>query len=541
MEGQMKEHRSSTVRSENPVSLAESCVHRRFETSVGYMGFGLALLLSLPSLYLFISTPPLWRDSDGFYQVATKFEFLTVLHWPPLYCFCARIPFLAATILDGSFFHTGFSFQWPRITDLGVYLLLVSQHLLLIGTLLSICLILARSWLLRFLIAAFFVSCAPIYVFAHCVGSEAIMAPLLLLGCAAGIKYLSSPSRPWLILLFCLIGLNILDRHADAVIAGLVPLALLLLLAIALIRKPRVPRDRYYFRLTGRSLLVTIAVGIAGILAANGVVRAVCLIDKIPYRSRAGYAFVWRLDFLENLPLPRQTAILDRAESDLHDPAITVALEKVREMSAKSEFAPDDACTAMDQALGDEGYQGQARHVMLDQKLNRFFSYVLWHDPVDLSRAVSHDVLNGMSFTPSLLTKDPFLCTDWLVKRIPEPRFHPIQNLRTLSTDSNAVQQYDASPYFHFWSFLPFSAMAVGIVVAGLIGIFTAKNGRDLALAVYAIACTLTGIASAVISFTVVTLLPRLMLPTLILLCFAVVVLLLRLDPLRYDQSKPAA
>jgi hypothetical protein len=177
---------------------------------------------------------------------------------------------------------------------------------------------------------------------------------------------------------------------------------------------------------------------------------------------------------------------------------------------------------------------------MLDQKLNRFFTYLLWHDPVDLSQAVGRDVFNGMSFTPSLLTKDPFLRTDWLVKRIPEPRFHPIQKLQTLSTDSNRVKQYDASPYFHFWSFLPFSAMAVGIVVAGLIGILTARKGRDLALAVYAIACTLTGIASAVISFTVVTLLPRLMLPTLTLLCFAVVVLLMRLDPLRYDHSKPA-
>lgn len=537
----MKELGSNTVRSENPVSFPESCVHRRFKTSVGYMGFGLVLLLSLPSLYLFISTPPLWRDSDGFYQVATKFEFLNVLHWPPLYCFCARIPFLAAAILDGSFFHTGFSFQSPRITDLGVYLLLVSQHLLLIGTLLSICVTLTRNWLLRFLIAALFASCAPIYVFAHCVGSEAIMAPLLLLGCAAGIKYLSAPSRPWLILLFCLVVLNILDRHADAVVAGLVPLALLFLLSIGLFQKPPVQRNGSYFRMTGRSLLITIGVGLAGILAANGIVRAVCRLDKIPYRSRAGYAFVWRLDFLENLPLPRQTAILDQAESDLHDPAITVALERVKEMSAKGDFVPDDVCTAMDQALGDEGYQGQPRHVMLDQKLNRFFGYFLWHDPVDLSQAVSHDVVNGMSFTSSLLTKDPFLCTDWLAKRMPESRFRPIQNLQTLSTDTNPVKQYDANPYFHFWSFLSFSAMAIGIVIAGLIGILTAKNERDLVLAVYAIACTLTGIASAVISFTVVPLLPRLMLPTLILLCFAVVALLMRLDPLRFDHSKPVA
>lgn len=96
----MKEHGSSVVRIDSPVLLARSWVHRRFNTSDGCMGFGLLLFLSLPSLYLFISIPPLWRDSDGFYQVATKFDFLTVLHWPTHYCFCPRIPFLAATILD---------------------------------------------------------------------------------------------------------------------------------------------------------------------------------------------------------------------------------------------------------------------------------------------------------------------------------------------------------------------------------------------------------------------------------------------------------
>ncbi len=175
----MKEHGSSAARIENPALVAWSTVYQHFKTSDGYLGLSLFLLLSLPSVYLFASTPPLWRDSDGFYQVATKFEFLTVLHWPPLYCFCARIPFLAAAIFEGSFFHTGFSFQSPRITDLGVYLLLVSQHLLLIAALLSVSITLTRSWLPRFLIAAIFVSCAPIYVFAHCVGSEAIMAPLL--------------------------------------------------------------------------------------------------------------------------------------------------------------------------------------------------------------------------------------------------------------------------------------------------------------------------------------------------------------------------
>jgi hypothetical protein len=536
----MKEHRSSAARIENPALVAWSTVYQQFKTSDGYLGLALFLLLSLPSVYLFASTPPLWRDSDAFYQVATKFEFLTVLHWPPLYCFCARIPFLVAAILDGSVFHTGFSFNWPRITDLGVYLLLVSQHLFLIAALLIVCLTLTRNWLLRFLIAATFVSCAPIYVFAHCVGSEAIMAPFLFLGCAAGVKYLYSASQHWLILLFCFIVLNILDRHANGVIAGLVPLALLLLLGMALVRGSLVQSDRSHFRMTAWSLLLTIVVGMAGILAANGVVREVCRVNKIPYRSRAGYAFVWRLDFLKSLPLQQQAAIINQAESDLHDPAITAALQKVKEMSAKGTFVPDDACTAMDQALGEEGYAGQQRHVMLDEKLNRVFRYFLLHDPAPLSQAVIHDVLNGMNLTPALLTKDPFLCTDWLIKRIPEPRFQPIQQLQTLSTFSNPLERYQACPYFHFWSFLPFSDIIAGIFIAALISIFTARTWCDLTLAAYAIACSLTGIASAAISFTVVTLLPRLMLPTLILLCFAVVVLVIRLDPLRSDQWKQA-
>src|SRR5258708_20136656 len=128
---------------------------------------------------------------------------------------------------------------------------------------------LTRSWLPRFLIAAIFVSCTPIYRFVRCAGSEAIMAPLLFLGCAAGVKYLYSPSQPWLILLFCFIGLNILDRHANGVIAGLVPLALLLLLGVAVVRGSLVQSDRSYFRRTRRSLLITIGVGMAGILPPN--------------------------------------------------------------------------------------------------------------------------------------------------------------------------------------------------------------------------------------------------------------------------------
>jgi hypothetical protein len=499
----------------------------------------LLLLLALPSVYLFCAVPPLWRDSDAFYQVATKFEFLTVLHWPPLYCFCARLPFLLATILDGSLFHSGFSFNWPRVTDLGVYLLLVCQHLFLIGALFSVCLTLAKSWPVRFLIGAVFVSCAPIYVFAHCVGSEAIMAPLLMLGATTGLRYLCCPSPRWLVLLFCFIVLNILDRHANGVIAGLVPLAILFLWGLVVARPSLSPPSRSSISL--RSFLVTIAVGVAAILTANAVILVVCRFDKIPYRSRAGYAFVWRLDFIKDLPPERQLAIINKAETDLQDPALTAALEKLKEMSAHGEFNPDDICVVLDKTLGEQGYQGQQRHVLLDQKLNRFFTYFLGHDPVDLFPAVVSDVGKGMSLPPSLLAKDPFLCTDWLVKRVMEPRFQPIQGLKTLSSYADAPGRYDASFYFHLWSFLPLFVIAGGVVLAGAVCILNAKSWRDQVLAIYSLACTAIGIVGAIVSFIVVALLPRLMLPTLILLCFAVVVLLLRLDPRRSDQRAKGA
>jgi len=206
-------------------------------------------------------------------------------------------------------------------------------------------------------------------------------------------------------------------------------------------------------------------------------------------------------------------------------------------MSARGEFNPDDICEALDKTLGEEGFQGQKRHVALDQKLNRFFTYFLGHDPADLFHVVAGDVGAGMSFTPSLLTKDPFLCTDWLGKRVSEPRFQPIQGLKTLSSYSEPTKQYDTSFYFHLWAFLPLFVIAGGVVVTGVVYILKAKNWRDLVLGVYSLSCTAIGIVCAVVSFIVVALLPRLMLPTLILLLFAVVVLLLRLDPDKVGET----
>ena len=117
-------------------------------------------ILAMPSLYLLLKFPPLWRDSDGFFQVYERFNHITILHWPPLYCFSARIPILfgqVTTSLAVGHGWPGFHFAPPQFTNLGIYLLVITQHSILIGTLFLICIMLTQSFFVRVLISLLFI------------------------------------------------------------------------------------------------------------------------------------------------------------------------------------------------------------------------------------------------------------------------------------------------------------------------------------------------------------------------------------------------
>src|SRR5260370_37886516 len=59
----------------------------------------LLLILSLPSIYVLLTLPPLWRDSDGFNEVASTFAPKGIIHWLPGYCLGARLILLGAGIV----------------------------------------------------------------------------------------------------------------------------------------------------------------------------------------------------------------------------------------------------------------------------------------------------------------------------------------------------------------------------------------------------------------------------------------------------------
>src|SRR5688572_22174294 len=95
----------------------------------------LLLCLFAPSVWMIATIPPLWRDSDAYLQLTVHPLVTTFWGHGPAYCYLAKIPLFLGE-------------QWDRwqgiavaaiepgsslLTDSGVWLLIILQHLALGG------------------------------------------------------------------------------------------------------------------------------------------------------------------------------------------------------------------------------------------------------------------------------------------------------------------------------------------------------------------------------------------------------------------------
>src|SRR5688572_6688414 len=96
-----------------------------------------ALLLCLfaPSLWMIATVPPLWRDSDAYLQLTVHPLLTTFMGHGPAYCYLVKIPLFLGEQLERwqGIAVAAVESGLPPLTDTGVWLLIVAQHLALGG------------------------------------------------------------------------------------------------------------------------------------------------------------------------------------------------------------------------------------------------------------------------------------------------------------------------------------------------------------------------------------------------------------------------
>ncbi|MGA8659766.1 MAG: hypothetical protein WB586_26905 [Chthoniobacterales bacterium] len=426
-----------------------------------------ALILTLPSLYFLTFVPPLWRDSDGFFQVASPLSYLTVLQWPPLYCFAARVPILFGALMVGAALAHGLSFNHPVFTDSGVFYLLLVQHILLICVLLVACVTITERRWLRWSIAALFASNPVLYAFANCVGSEALSNVTTLLVAVIGLSFIRNPSSKHSWFLFVALLAGILTRHVNGILSALVPGTLLLIITLRALS--RVSFDscsgsgRGYHEKLLRMLGLSAFVGIASIVAASATVWVICRIDKIPDVSRFGYVFQWRLDYLAKLQAQDREATLARISRQLNDPATRYALDQLdARLNLKQPWTPDVVSTALDKWLKLEERKSWKESIAaVDRRLNKLAAAFLFSGDRYLYQAILDDFGASLRFSPDQICREPFDATDWLNLRIDQKDFNGIRGLETFRHPAGTFHNdWSHNFYFNWWRAIPLWLLA---------------------------------------------------------------------------------
>jgi hypothetical protein len=197
---------------------------------VTWIGRHPTVVLSLPSLYLILFYPILWKDIDALGQLIWPVGSTNILHYPPLYCFGGRIPFWIGDILEAAFsgkqLPTLDLFAEQRPSIVGLYTLVFAQHLALVFALSIFLRSAAKTALGRGLVVLSLISASSLYVQEQCAGSESFSLSAMILMVAFGLRAFAEDGRRAWIAFALAIFLVVGTRHINIVLAIWLPLTL---------------------------------------------------------------------------------------------------------------------------------------------------------------------------------------------------------------------------------------------------------------------------------------------------------------------------
>jgi hypothetical protein len=438
------------------------------------------LILFLPSIYILLTVPPLWRDSDGFNEIASTFAPKGIIHWLPGYCLCGRMIVIlfgiAGNLLQGRGLPP-LSISITPLNDMGVYALIVFQHLFLVCSLYYFVSNATDRPIARVLCAAFFALTPWMYVYANCIGSEAFSNPLIVFVAALGWNWLKTPelgARNLLPYLALLVAAS-LTRQINGLLVGLLPLALLPgavgeLLKVGR-RGPASGLSRFYFT---RRLLIFVGIAVIAVGLSIFAQVGLCWVCRVPFRSTLGQTFEWRLAYWRDLPEVDRSLIIRKIDATIADPVVTDALEGLNQsLSQGDEWKNMFLFYRIDETLVRSGMKDmQLRTWQIDLKLNRIALAVLCSREPHYLGAVWSDFMQAPLFSQSELAYSPFILTDWLGTQLVHPRYG---RLRGLASFQHEPGYYDAlwkrTSYLHLLGGVPMVWMACAAVALGLVGV----------------------------------------------------------------------
>jgi hypothetical protein len=447
------------------------------------------LILSVPSIYIFLTLPPLWRDTDAFNEIASTFAPKGIIHWLPGYCLGGRLIVFAGSIVDSLVRGHGvphLSINTTPVTDAGICTLIVVQHFFLILSLFYVVKTLSARFLMRVLFAVVFALTPWVYIYANCIGSEAFSNPLVYLIAACGWKCLRAREldKRKIVLYFGMLLAAALTRQINGLLCAVLPIALLPLAGKELILRGAAANSengQSRFRYT-RRFLIFVTVGMCAIGTSLLVQQTMCWSFRVPFRSTYGETFSYRLSYLEALPEQERTAILARISTELSDPVVTEALDSLNQSLHQGVHWDDTFLYyKIDDILFRSGFnEAQRRSWQVDLKLNRIATRVLLSGERNYLEVVWASFVVSPFFAQTDLASAPFVLTDLLRKLLPNPRF---ERLRGLASFQHEEGYYEATfrrnPYLRLFERIPMLEMpcvtiAVAIVFGALalIGLF---------------------------------------------------------------------
>jgi hypothetical protein len=488
-----------------------SRIRRVLRLAIEWIGQHPLVILVLPSIWLFIRYKPFWKDVDVVAQLITAPGSFNILHFPPIYCFLARLPLWLTDTLTLGAAPPIFSEQHPSL--LAVQVLIFFQHLGLWLALRYLLFSVDWSDVSRGIAAVLLSSVASFYTFAHTAGSEAMTAVTWIIAFAAGIRILLQRAgwRDWIIYSAALL-LAIGSRKVNGVLLLWLPIITLSWCSHRLLARGHWTELKPLPRIAAVALLISLSV--AGI--EKGLVSILCRQFSTIERTTNGATFSNRFETLIAQLSPGKNAdFLARALAMTNDPNERLAIEAQFKFGSYHLGGEQ----VIGRALAEQGLSGEELRAERDRIISRAMQCLYRAAPPKLFAIIAKEFVR--TWTPTsdfrVARAGPFATFQFarFLEEIPSrwgdlPRL-PIFQLGNARSMLAAV---DRDPFINHWQGVPIALWCCLFLFVGIGRLMRRKLSLDLfvvALSFIAIG-TIVDLASCVLGFAQ----PRYTLPLLV-------------------------